>query len=111
MNSDLAKSVYFDEANVRQTALHVMKSDGCEIGLTLSDLEQRLKCTAIDVIQCDLHEPCKMFFIKNMNAWFTVDDMQGLNVMVSDNTPYRVNFYIRVGHREERDEALEKLND
>lgn len=111
MNSELAKSVYFDDANVRQTALHVLKSDSCETGLTQIDVEHRLKMTAIDVIRCELHEPGKMFFIKNMNAWFTVDNMQILNVVVSDDKPYRVNFYIRVGQREERDATLEKLSD
>ncbi|ELA9367440.1 hypothetical protein QUN99_003330 [Vibrio parahaemolyticus] len=94
--------VQFDTANIRQTALHVMKADGCKQSLDQEQVENHLKECALEVIKNGSHEHEKLIGVKNMQAYFVVEDFR--TATFSSNAPHRyeVNFFVRVGHRQER---------
>ncbi|WP_114709105.1 hypothetical protein [Vibrio cholerae] len=96
----IINDVQFDVSNIRQTALHVIKTGACHLSLNQEQVEESLKEFALLKIKKGEHELNQLINVSGMQAYFVVEDF-GKKVE-SDTHRYEVNFFVRVGHRQER---------
>ncbi len=94
--------VQFDVPNVRQTALHVMKAGGCAASLDQEGVENHLKECALEVIRNGEHNRGQLVNVDSMQAYFVVEDFEAATFSANVPHRYEVNFFVRVGHRQER---------
>jgi len=95
-------NVQFDIPNIRQTALHVMNAKACKESLTQEQVETHLKECALAAINNGENDRDKMIVVKDMQAYFVVEDFENSNFDAIAPHRYEVNFFVRVGHRQER---------
>lgn len=103
MREQIIGGVAFDIPNVRQTALHVMKWSGCDSSLSQAEVEKHLQETVISKVESGDITSSKQYIVPNMQAYYVVEDYENIR---KDNPEmdhqYAVNFFVRVGHRQDR---------
>ena len=95
-------SVQFDKPNIRQTALHVINADACSASLSQEKVEEHLMECALKAIREGKHNSEQLITVKDMQAYFVVEDFQTASFDTNASHRYEVNFFVRVGHRQEK---------
>lgn len=98
MEQHITKPLQFDEANLRQTAQHVIQYKGCKSAFNELQLVEHMKAEATKaaataVINDDL---TPLHSVEGVTAWFTIDEH-----LVDSKPTDIVNFFVRIGRRQE----------
>lgn len=98
MEQQTTKPIQFEDANLRQTAQHVIKYRGCKSAFNEYQLIEHMKAEATKaaataVINDDL---TPLYSVEGVTAWFTINEY-----IVDSKLTDVVNFFIRIGRRQE----------
>ncbi|EGR1056753.1 TPA: hypothetical protein ACGF9M_003308 [Vibrio cholerae] len=100
----IINDIQFDVSNIRQTALHVIKTGACHSSLNQEQVEESLKEFALLKIKKGEYERNQLINVSGMQAYLVVEDFGDVKTELETNSAHRyeANFFVRLGHRLEQ---------
>ncbi|MDK9789945.1 hypothetical protein [Vibrio sp. D431a] len=97
----VVEGIQFDLPNVRQTAIHLIRTESCSNVFSEETLKEHLIEEAQKVVKSESFSTAKLINIPATKAYIVVEDLRHMKVIATNPHKFEISFFVRLGHRDE----------